>query len=79
LSCGRAGSETAVRTALIYYCKHSGLYTRTEHSVQWCWSTKNCCRAGSGLRNKGRRQPPQGSPPNTGLRRRADEVRGWPS
>ncbi len=26
--------------------------------------------------NQGRRQPPQGSPPSTGLGRRADEVRG---
>ncbi len=38
--------ETAVRTALIYYCIHRGLYPRTVHSVQRCWSTKFCCCAG---------------------------------
>ncbi len=36
--CGWAGSETAVRTALVKYCIHGGLYTRTVHSVQRCWS-----------------------------------------
>jgi hypothetical protein len=46
--CGRAVSEIAVRTALIYYCVHNGLYTRTVHSVPWCWSTNYCHRAGSG-------------------------------
>jgi hypothetical protein len=54
--CGRAGSETAVRTALIYHCIHSSLNTKTVHSVQRCWSMKYCCRAGL-ARNQGRRQP----------------------
>ncbi len=40
LASGWAGCETAIRTALIYYCIHSGLYTRTVHSVQQCWSTR---------------------------------------
>jgi hypothetical protein len=32
--CGRGVSGTAVRTVLVYYCIHSGLYTGTVHSVQ---------------------------------------------
>ncbi len=39
--CGWTGSETVVRTALVYYCVHSGLYTSSVHSVQWCWSLRN--------------------------------------
>jgi hypothetical protein len=39
--CGRTDSETTVRTALSYYCIHSGLHTGTVHCVQRC-----CCRAG---------------------------------
>jgi hypothetical protein len=56
--CGQAGSKTAVRTARIYYCMHSGLYTRTVHSVQRCWSMGDCCCAGLAT-NQGFRQPPQ--------------------
>jgi hypothetical protein len=44
--CGQGDSETKVRTALVYYCIHSGLYTRTVHSVQRYWSTKYCRRGG---------------------------------
>jgi hypothetical protein len=76
--CGREDSKTAVRTALIYYCLHSGLYTKTVHSVQWCWSTKYCCRAGLAM-NQGHRQPSRGSSLSTGLRRSVDEVRGQSS
>ncbi len=36
--CGQAVSGTAVRSALVYYCIHSSLYTGTVHSVQRCWS-----------------------------------------
>ncbi len=46
--CGRAVSGTAVRTALINYGIHSGLYTGTVHSVQQCQSTEYCCHAGAG-------------------------------
>ncbi len=45
--CGRTVRETAPRTALAYYCIHSGLYAETVLSVQRCWSMLYCCRAGS--------------------------------
>jgi hypothetical protein len=56
--CGRAVSRTAVRTAIVYCCIHSGLYIGTVHSVQWCWSTKYCSVLGL-VKNQVRRQPPQ--------------------
>jgi hypothetical protein len=58
----RAGSETVVRTALVYYCIHSGLYTRTvQYTVYNGAGVQGCCRAGLATK-QGRRQPPQGSP-----------------
>ncbi len=43
--CEQAVSGKAVRTALVYYCIHSSLYTGTVHSAQ---GVKYCHHAGSG-------------------------------
>jgi hypothetical protein len=56
--CGRAGSETAVRTALVYYCiLYIAAYIQGLYTVYSGAGVKGCCRA-SLATNQGRRQPP---------------------
>ncbi len=43
--CGRAGSETAVRTALVYYCIHSG-FIQGLYTVYNGAGVQGCCCAG---------------------------------
>jgi hypothetical protein len=58
--CGRAVSGTAIRTALVYYCIHSSLYTGTVHYTVYNGAGVRSTVAVLGLAmNQGRRQPPQ--------------------